>query len=120
MDPKVNMPKLEVANIVHLKIALQANATILGASEHITSNPATPNEESQRERHNQKKNVLLALIISSVPSEILSQLPKTSDTTPFSLLTAIENYLKMSTPNDHKNLRIEAETSTFTPEFSLD
>ena len=59
------------------------------------------------------------MIITSVPGDILNQLPPSAEPTPYSLPASIEGYLEMSSPSDHKSLRIEAETTFFEPGMTL-
>ena len=120
MDSKISMPKLEEANSTHWKIALQANATILSATEHVTGNVPIPSGSTERESYQKHQSALLALIISSVPSEILNQLATPPETTAFNLLTAIEQHLHIGTPQDHKSLRIQPETTIFQVDSTLE
>lgn len=120
MDHKIHIPELNTDNYLPWLLALRSTAIVHNAQHHLEQNPPLPSDPALAQAHNKSKHQLIAIILSTVPSQVISLvLTPTTDPTPYDLLQSILSYLDTTNKNDHKYLKSQAESMHFVPGMTL-
>lgn len=114
------IPKCNCNNQLFWKIALESNIMSFEALDYLTSNALTHVDPLQEQTHSKKKPTLSALIISTVPTEILHLLKINNNPNPWDLATAILGTCKTNTGANHIFLKSGVESVQLTPDSTLE
>ena len=120
MDSKLNVPQLDRNNPLFWKMAIDSKATTLDALDHVTTNPAIPQDAALIPQLNKERHTLRAIVLSTVSSDILNLLTIGPDPSPKDLIDAVLNHLQTNTATDHKYLKSEAENLRLTSDMTID
>ena len=101
-------------------MAIDSTATTLDALNHVTTNPAISKDAAQISQYNKKRHTLRAIVLSTVPSDILNLLSIRPDPSPKDLIDAVLNHLQTNTATDHKYLKSEAENLRLISGMTID
>lgn len=90
-------------------MAIDSTITTLDSWNHVSTNPAIPEDAAQLPQYNKKRYILRAIVLSTFTSDILIFLSIGPGPSPKDLIDAFLNHLQANTAIDHKYLKSEVE-----------